>query len=86
MSFCPISLVRGPRGAQSVEHLNLDFNSGHDLTVVGLSPTSGSALTVWSLLGIPSLSFSAFPRLVLSLSLSKYLKKISLMPLSHIKI
>ena len=28
--------------AQSVEHLTLDFSSGHDPSVVGLSPKSGS--------------------------------------------
>ena len=30
--------------AQSVKHLTLDFSSGHDLTVVRLSPMSGSTL------------------------------------------
>ena len=52
--------------AQSVEHPTLDFGSGHDPRIVGLSPTSGSVLTVWSLLGILSFSLS----LCLSLSLS----------------
>ena len=32
--------------AQSVKSLTLDFSSGHDLTVVRLSPVSGSALSV----------------------------------------
>jgi len=36
----------GTRVAQSVEHLSLDFGSGHDPRVVGSSPTSGSALGV----------------------------------------
>ena len=31
---------------QSVEHPTLDFGSGHDSRVVGLSPISGSALSV----------------------------------------
>ena len=49
--------------AQSVKHQTLDFGSGHDLRVVRSSPTSGSVLTAWSLLGIlslppPSLSLS----------------------------
>ena len=35
-----------------------DFHSGHDLTVRRSSPTSGSTVIVWSLLGILSLSFS----------------------------
>ena len=32
--------------AQSVEHPTLDFSSGHDPKVMGLSPTSGSVLGV----------------------------------------
>ena len=40
--------------AQSFEPPTLDFGSGHDLTVVRLSPTSGSMLMVHSLLGILS--------------------------------
>ena len=36
----------GTWGAQSVEHPTLDFGSGHDPRVVGLSPASGSALSV----------------------------------------
>ena len=35
---------RGAWAAQSVEHLTLDFGSGHDLRVVRLSPVLGSAL------------------------------------------
>ena len=31
--------------AQSVEPLTLDFSSGHDLRVMGLSPASGSELS-----------------------------------------
>ena len=31
---------------QSVEHLTLDFCSGHNLTVVGSSPEFGSVLAV----------------------------------------
>ena len=32
--------------AQSVERPTLDFGSGHDLRVVGLSPTLGSVLSM----------------------------------------
>ena len=32
--------------AQSVEHLTLDFGSGHDPRVMGLSSASGSVLSV----------------------------------------
>jgi len=31
--------------AQSVNHSMLDFSSGHDLRVMGFSPTSGSTLS-----------------------------------------
>ena len=49
--------------AQWVKRPTLGFCSGHDLTVqfMRLSPTSGSALTEWSLLGIPSLSLCPSP-------------------------
>ena len=57
--------------AQSVECLTLDFGSGHDLMVVRSSPTSGSILTAWSLLGILSLSLSLSLPLLCSLCLSK---------------
>ena len=40
---------------QLFRHLTLDFSSGHDLTVHGIEPQSGSALPAWSLLGILSL-------------------------------
>ena len=36
----------GASVAQLVKRLTLDFGSGHDLRVVRLSPTSGSALGV----------------------------------------
>lgn len=36
----------GVGGAHLVEHLTLDFGSGHDLTVLGWSPVVGSALSV----------------------------------------
>ena len=49
---------RGTWMAQSVKHLTLDFNTGHDLTVVESRPM----LFAWSLLGIlsppPLLTFS----------------------------
>ena len=63
--------------AQLVEHLTLDFSSGHDFgsdrdfTVVRSSPMLGSVLTEQSLLGILSPSLSAPPEHSLSLSLSK---------------
>ena len=40
--------MRGAWVAQSVEHLTLDFGSGHDLRVVRSSPLSGSMLGVES--------------------------------------
>ena len=46
----------GGGGTPPVKHPTLDFHSGHDLEVRKLSPTSGSVLTVRSLLGILSLS------------------------------
>ena len=51
--------------AQLVEHLTLDFGSGHDLTVCEFKPHVGSALTAQSLLGILSLC----PSLTCALSL-----------------
>ena len=59
--------------AQSVQHLTLGFSSGHDLTVCEFKPTSGSALTAQSLIGILSLCLSPYPSptCILSLSLSK---------------
>ena len=40
-----ISLFKNePREPQSVKHLTLDFNSGHDLMVVRSSPKLGSTL------------------------------------------
>ena len=63
---------RGAWGAQWAERLTPGFGSGHDLTVMGLSLMSGSALTVKRLLGILCLSsLSAPPLLVFSLSLSQ---------------
>ena len=44
--------------AQSVKHLTLEFSSGHDLMVMGLSPASGCELTAQSLLGSLSLPLS----------------------------
>ena len=63
--------------AQSVKRLALGFGSGHDLMICEFEPHLGSALTLWSLLGIlsPSL-YPAFPSLcVLFLSLSVKLNK-----------
>ena len=61
----------GAQVAQSVGHLTLGFDSGHDLTVHEFKPHTW--LMAWSLLGI--LSLSALPcSLALSLSLSLSLK------------
>ena len=46
--------------AQSVDHLALDFCSGHDLQVVKLSHASGSALSMVSALDFLS-PFSSAP-------------------------
>ena len=51
---------------QSIKHLDVDFDSGHDLKVLGLSPTSGYGAGHGACLG---LSLSLF--LCLSPSLSK---------------
>jgi len=40
--------ARGAWVVQLVNHLTLDFGSGHGLRVVGLSPVSGSVLGVGS--------------------------------------
>ena len=56
--------------AQSVEYPNVDFGSGHDLTVCESEPLTGfftdSAEPTWNSLSLP---LSAPPSLVLSLSL-----------------
>ena len=39
--------------AHPVKHLTLDFGSGHDLRVMGSSPTSGSLLNAESALLLP---------------------------------
>ena len=57
--------------AQLVEHLTLDFGSGHDPRVMGSSPMSGSMLSVepaWD-------SLSPIHSFILSLSLSLSLSK-----------
>ena len=59
--------------AQSVEYLTLA--QVMISWFVGLSPTWGSVLTIWSLLRILPLSLSAPPLLTLSLSLSKINKR-----------
>ena len=38
--------TQGAWVAQSIKHLTLDLGSGHDLTVVRLSPMFGSTLSV----------------------------------------
>ena len=65
------SMFRGILADQSIEHPALDFCSGHDLMVHGLSPTLGSVLQCRACLGFsPSLSFHPSPARALSLSLS----------------
>ena len=44
--LCYIKMFWGTWVAQSVERLALDFGSGHDSGVTGLSPVSSSALCV----------------------------------------
>ena len=58
---------RGTWVAQSIKHPTLDFSSGHDLTVVRLSPTLSSTLSMESAWD----SLSLFLPLLLSLSLLK---------------
>ena len=75
------STKRGAWVAQLVKHLTLDFGSGHHLTVCGIEPYCRVLpWLVQSLLGILSLPLSLpIPHLLtcaLSLSLSKYFKKI----------
>ena len=57
--------MKGACVAQAVEHLTLDFNSGHDLSVCR------TELTAQILLGILSLPLSASLLLALSPSLSQ---------------
>ena len=57
--------------AQSVEHLNLDFGSGPDLTLCEIEPHVGSVLTEQNLLGILSLPLSLPLHSSPALSLSK---------------
>ena len=45
--------------AQSIKQPTLDVGSGHDLAAPEFKPASGSARTVWRLLGILSLPLSA---------------------------
>ena len=61
----------GTRVAQLVEQPTLDFTSGHDLTVMRSSPTSGSVLSVEPACDSLSPSLSAPPPLLLCLSLSQ---------------
>ena len=56
--------------APSVKCPTLDFGSGHDLKIREWSPTSVSALTAWSLLGILSVPLSCLCAHVCALSLS----------------
>ena len=40
------TVLRGTWVAQSVEHLSLDFSSGHDCMVLRWSPASGLSLSL----------------------------------------
>ena len=63
--------------AQLAEHSIFGFSSGHDLRVLGLSPTSGARVS-GSLLEILSISLFLFlPLLICLLSLSLSFKKIN---------
>ena len=66
-------LWRGSGVAQSVGPLTLDFGSGHDLTVTGSSPASGSVLAVEPAWDSLSSSPSVPPLLALFLSLDTLL-------------
>ena len=65
--------------AQSVEYPTLDFGSGHGFMVCEFEPHIGlcTALTVWSLLGILSLSLSFSAPLVHALFLSLKINKLN---------
>ena len=61
--LCTKTRAEGTWVAPLVKWLTLDFTSGHDLTVCGIKPVSGSVLIVRSLLEILSPSLSASPLL-----------------------
>ena len=70
-------MLKGALVAQSVEHLTLDFDSGHDRRVMGWSPKLGSALsmeTAWDSFSLPLPHMHPLP-LSLSLSLFQIKKK-----------
>ena len=71
---CKSSKAQGAWVVQLVEHLTLDFGSGHDLTVCELEPHIGlqadSAESAWDSLSL-SLSLLLSCSRVLSLSLQK---------------
>ena len=60
--------------AQSAEHLTLDFCSGHDPRIVGLSPVSGSRLGVERVQDFRSLFLCPSLPFVFSLSKNKKIK------------
>ena len=62
---------RGAWEAQSVNHLILDFGSGHDLTVIQLSPSARRLLKILSLPLCPSSTHVHTCAHAHSLSLSK---------------
>ena len=62
--------------AQSVKRPTLGFGSVMVSWFGEWNPTSGSAMTLWSLLGVFFFFLSLCPSLVLSLSLSKLINKL----------
>ena len=49
LTYClNLLLMGGPWMVQSVKSQTLGFSSGHDLSILGWSPTSGSVLSVES--------------------------------------
>ena len=67
--------VRGAWVTELVKSLTLAFSSGHDPSVVGSSPTSGSLLSVEPAWDSFSPSPCSPPQLMLSLSLSLKINK-----------
>ena len=69
--------MRGSWVARLVKHLTLDFGSGHDVTLVGLGPTSGSVLSVKPASDPLSPSLSAPPLLTCVMTVHSASVKIS---------
>ena len=58
IAFLEVETLEGGRGGSvPAEHQTLDLSSGHNSRVVGLSPTSGSTLSMgsaWDSLSVPN--------------------------------